>query len=202
MTAAKPHLLGALLLSLLLSACGSTPQSDYYRLSATGTGGSADAPSLGIGPVTIPEYLDRNSLVFARGDNQLRIASYQRWAEPLGEGVTRVLGLNLASALDTQNVRPFPWAASDRPAYAVQVWLLALDASAERTTLVAEWRLHDPARQREIVRRMGRYEDSGSDDGATLAATYSRLLQRLSDDIAAAVRADTAAAHSGETAAR
>ncbi|GAB3289363.1 PqiC family protein [Parahaliea aestuarii] len=193
MIAATQRLPAALLLTLLLTACGSTPQSDYYRLSASGKGGSGDAPSLGIGPIAIPEYLDRNSMVFARGDNQLHIASYQRWAEPLGKGVSRVLGLNLSGALDTQNIRPFPWAASDRPAYAVQVWLLELDASAERTTLVAEWRLHDPREQREIVRRMGRYEDSGSEDGAALAAAYSRLLQRLSDDIAAAVRAEMTA---------
>lgn len=183
----------ALLLSLLLAACGSTPQSNYYRLSATGSGGQGDSPALGIGPVVIPEYLDRNSMVFVTGDNQLYIASYERWAEPLQTGISRVLGLNLSEALDTQDIRPFPWPASDRPAYAVQVWLLELDASAGQTSLVAEWRLHEPATGRDLARRIGRYQESGSDrDGAALAAAYSRLLRQLSDDIARALRDDLA----------
>ncbi|TXS92120.1 membrane integrity-associated transporter subunit PqiC [Parahaliea maris] len=190
----------ALLLALLLAACGSTPQSKYYRLSATGSGGEGVSPSLGIGPIVIPEYLDRNSMVFVSGDNQLHIASYERWAEPLSHGITRVLGLNLSEALDTQDIRPFPWPASDRPAYAVQVWLLELDAGADQTTLVAEWRLREPGSDREIARRIGRYQSGGSDrDGAAMAAAYSHLLRQLTDDIARALREDMAALENEES---
>jgi uncharacterized lipoprotein YmbA len=182
---------GLLLLSLLLAACGSTPQSNYYRLNTTATGGMGDAPSVGIGPIEIPEYLNRNSMVFNRGDNQLHIASFERWAEPLSEGVQRVLGLNLSSRLDTQNIRPFPWPGSDAPAYGVQVWVLSLEASEESTRLVAEWRLHRPAEGREVARRISRYQERGSgSDGAVLAASYSRLLERLGEEIASAIEAD------------
>jgi len=183
--------IGLLLLALSLAACGSTPRSDYYRLSSAGAGGSGDTPAIGIGPIQIPEYLNRNSMVFSRGDNQLHIASFQRWAEPLSEGVKRVLGLNLSSALNTENIRPFPWPASDAPDYGVQVWILSLDASAEATRLVAEWRLHAPGEGREVTRRISRYEEAGTEtDGAALAASYSRLLGRLGQEIAAAIEAD------------
>lgn len=188
------RLLTLLLLTSLLAACGSTPQSNYYRLSAASGGGAGESPSLGIGPIHIPEYLNRNSMVFSRGDNQLHIASFERWAEPLSNGVQRVLGLNLSSALDTQNIRPFPWSAEDAPDYGVRVWVLSLDTASEATTLVAEWRLHAPAEGREIARRISRYREAGSrGDGATLAASYSRLLERLSSDIAAAIRTDMSA---------
>ncbi|MBN7798457.1 PqiC family protein [Parahaliea mediterranea] len=183
--------IGLLLLALSLAACGSTPRSDYYRLSSASAGGSGDAPAIGIGPIQIPEYLNRNSMVFSRGDNQLHIASFQRWAEPLSEGVKRVLGLNLSSALDTENIRPFPWPPSDAPDYGVQVWILSLDASSETTRLVAEWRLHVPGEGREVMRRISRYEEAGTEtDGGALAASYSRLLGRLSEEIAAAIAAD------------
>lgn len=184
---------GLFLLCLLLAACGSTPKSSYYRLSAGASAGTGASPSVGIGPIQIPEYLNRNSMVFNRGDNQLHIASFERWAEPLSNGVQRVLGLNLSGALDTQNIRPFPWPASDAPAYGVQVWILALDTGPEATRLVAEWRLSAPGQEREVTRRISRFEEAGSDaNGAVLAASYSRLLGRLGDDIAAAIRADMA----------
>lgn len=183
--------IGLLLLTLALAACGSTPQSNYYRLSTPAAGGEGSAPAVGIGPIQIPEYLNRNSMVFSRGDNRLHIASFERWAEPLSQGVQRVLGLNLSEALDTQDIRPFPWPASDRPAYGVQIWILSLDTSAQATRLVAEWRLHAPGESREVARRISRFEAAGSDaDGAALAASYSGLLGQLSGEIAAAIRED------------
>lgn len=95
---------------MLLAACGSSPQHNFYLLSAESRGGATgQSPSLGIGPIEIPEYLNRSSLVFSRGSNQLHIASFERWAEPLDDGIQRVLGLNLAAQLGTQNIRPYPW---------------------------------------------------------------------------------------------
>ncbi len=182
------------MLLLALGACGSTPESAYYRLSGSATGGSGDGPAVGIGPVEIPEYLNRNSMLFNYNDNALHVASYQRWAEPLGDGITRVVGLNLARSLDTQNIRTFPWPPLDRPDYSVQIWLLVLDASTEHTRLVAEWRLWQPGSKREVMRRISRYEEDGIDfDGGALAAATSRMLLQLSEDIAASIRADQSA---------
>ena len=74
-----PSLLAGML--IVLAACGSTPPSDYYVLSAAATETpSGDSPSLGVGPVSIPEYLNRNSMVFNRDGNKLEIASFARWA--------------------------------------------------------------------------------------------------------------------------
>ena len=88
-----------LLLPLLLSACLSTPPSHYYLLSAhDGDQPTGVNPSVGIGPISLPEYLNRNSMVYRREDNQLQIAGYERWAEPLTDGILRVIGLNLAMA--------------------------------------------------------------------------------------------------------
>ncbi len=179
-----------LMLTLVLCACGSTPQSSYYRLSASGTPGSGSGPALGVGPITVPEYLNRNSMIFSEGDNELHVASFQRWAEPLQDGITRVVGLNLSSALDTQNIRPFPWPPNDSPDYAVQIWILSVDTSPEQTDLAVEWRLRDMVKGKEITRRIGHYKGPGANfDGAALSAAYSDTLRQLSEDIATAVRA-------------
>ncbi len=185
--------IGIVSLVLLLAACGSTPQSNYYRLSASTSGGQGDSPAIGVGPIEIPEYLNRNSMVFSQGANQLHIAGYQRWAEPLEDGITRALGLNLAEALDTQNIRPFPWPPSDAPQYAVQLWLISLDAGPQQTRMVLEWRLRHVEERREVARRISHFEGAGANlDGAALAAICSDMLHRLSGEIAARIRSDQA----------
>ena len=187
---------GIFCLALLLSiaGCGTTPQSSYYLLSSPISDlPSGTEPAIGIGPIALPEYLNRNSMVFLRGGNELEIASFERWAEPLGDGVQRVLAMNLASMLDTQNVRAFPWARSRAPEYAVRLRIAGLDADENRARLVAEWALltgGDPAT--EITRRLTRNETALTTDrprGDAVAQAYSDLLYQLSEEIAAAIRA-------------
>lgn len=184
--------LGVLLGALLLAGCASSPSYNYYLLSAQVADGIADdGPALGIGPITIPEYLNRNSMVFTRGSNQLRLADYDRWAEPLAEGIQRVLSLNLSAELGSHNIRPHPWARSDAPDYAVQVWLLSLDINNQRAELVAEWRVSRPAANRDIERRISRLSQALPDadwQPADAAAAYSDLLQSLGSELAAVIR--------------
>jgi len=53
----------SLALPLLAASCGTTPASKYYLLGADVTEFPvASSPSLGVGPIEIPEYLNRNSL--------------------------------------------------------------------------------------------------------------------------------------------
>jgi len=186
------RLLGSAVAALLLVACSSSPQHNFYLLSAENrTLTSGQTPSLGIGPIEIPEYLNRNSLVYSRGSNQLHIASFERWAEPLADGIERVLGLNLAAELGTQNIRPHPWQRTDAPAYAVQLWVLSLDAAGEEAELVVEWRVTRPGESRPLERRISRLSQPlpGPEwQAADAAGAYSKLLQALSAEIAAVIR--------------
>jgi uncharacterized lipoprotein YmbA len=178
--------------ALLLVACGSSPQHNFYLLSAESRAlASGQSPSLGIGPIEIPEYLNRNSLVYSRGSNQLHIASFERWAEPLADGIERVLGLNLAAELGTQNIRPHPWQRTDAPAYAVQLWVLSLDAAGQEAELVVEWRVSRPGESAPLERRISRLSQPlpGPEwQAADAAGAYSKLLQALSAEIAAVIR--------------
>src|SRR3954471_156925 len=54
----------------------------------------ANAPFLGIGPIKIPGYLDREQLVTRISQNRFAIAENDRWAEPLEENFARVLSEN------------------------------------------------------------------------------------------------------------
>ncbi len=176
---------------LLLTACGSTPANHYYLLTAReGPGPGGQSPSVGIGPVKVPEYLNRSNLVYQRDGNQLQIAQFERWAEPLEEGIVRVLGLNLAALLDTQDIRQFPWHPDRAPQFAVSVRLLGLDAGRDGTRLEAEWLLHRPATGETVQRGLSRFTHPGAGEPVPgeLPAAYSELLYRLSEEIAGAIR--------------
>ncbi len=188
------HLLLALTLSLALAGCGTSPASNYYLLSSdTGQTPSGSTPSIGVGPVKIPEYLNRNAFIYNREGNRLHIASFERWAEPMDSGISRVVSLNLASLLDTQDVQGYPWPRSERPEYAVEISLLSLDASDRKASLVAEWRLHRPQSNETIIRRISKLDydmPPGPVTAAEIAPAYSNLLHQLSEIIAAAISAD------------
>lgn len=190
--------LACILLAGLLAACGSSPRNDYYRLTANTTAiPTGSSPSLGVGPIEIPAYLDREQLVYALDGNQLQLAPAAHWAEPLDAGVGRVLALNLAGRLDTQNVRSFPWHPQRAPDYGVRINVLTLDAGADEARLTTEWLVYRPASGEEVARRLSRLTRPLAAAEATparLPAVYSELLDRLSAEIAAAISADSAGA--------
>ncbi len=179
---------------LTLGGCGTTPPSKYYLLSAeAGQFPSGSTPSLGVGPIEIPEYLNRNALVYNREGNRLHIASFERWAEPLDSSISRVIRLNLASLLNTQDVQTFPWSNSDQPEYGVEVTVLNLNANNTRARLVAEWHMYRGQNRETILRRVIELEHpiQGSPITASeVAPAYSNLLLQLSEIIATAISED------------
>jgi len=183
-----------LALVLTIVACGTTPASKFYLLSANaGQFPSGATPSLGVGPIEIPEYLNRNSLVYNREGNRLHIASFERWAEPLDSSIGRVIRMNLASLLDTQNVQSYPWSNSDRPDYGIEVTVLNLGASDREARLVAEWHIYRGQNRESILRRVVELETPIATSPATaaeVAPAYSNLLLQLSEIIAAAISRD------------
>ena len=186
----------ALLLGGLLSGCGSSPPNNVYVLSAqdfpapTGT-----TPSIGIGPVAVPEYQNRKDMVINRDGNALQVANLNQWGEPLDAGVQRVLVLNLAGLLNTQDVSGFPWQAQRAPGYGVRVNVLQLEAGEQQALLTAEWQVFRPADGALVQRRISRLQaplSSAATRPAQVASTDSALLLQLSEAIAGAISADQA----------
>jgi uncharacterized lipoprotein YmbA len=189
-----------ILSALCITACSTTPQSNYYVLSAAEVAAiSGSTPSVGVGPISMPEYLNRERLVSSRDGNALHLANFDRWAEPISEGMLRVIMLNLAQLLDTENVQRFPWRRSQQPDYSVQIDLLKLDASAAGSRLLAEWSLIRVADRSTLVRRLSDLREPlpGSElHNQDIPALYSNLLLQLSKLIAAEI---SAAEDSGNT---
>ena len=183
----------AILILPLLSACGTTPSSHHYLLTAPEAPLPTGAtPSLGIGPIGIPQYLNRDSLVRRSNTNSLAISSTERWAEPLDEGILRVIGLNLAGLLQTENVRLYPWHPNRSPEYAVKLRVVEMDSTPQTVTLTAEWFVYRVADNTTVQRRLSRQSvplDATTTDTNALVNTYSALLYDISLEIAEVIRA-------------
>ena len=197
MKATRISVTGMALLLLMVAGCGSSPRSNHYLLTTdVSTPPDGETPSLGIGPVVGPEVLNRNSMVYSRQGNQLEISSTERWAEPLEAGIKRVVGINLASSLDTQDIRYFPWNAGKPPEFGISISLLSLDADDDEATLAAEWRVFRPATGESVVRRISHLRlalPTGTLTAQQIAPAYSELLSQLSNLIAGAIEQDLAA---------
>ena len=96
------------LLILCTAGCANSPPSDFFILTpvAGGAASAAAAPgieplSLGVGPVKIPEYLNRAQIVTRPGPNRLDVNEFNRWGGSLAPNISSVIAQNLAVLLGT-----------------------------------------------------------------------------------------------------
>ncbi len=190
-----PMLATCLWLSIL-AGCGVTQPARYYILTPVGDGGmeTVSGPALGIGPVTLPAYLDRPEIAHRSGDNQLYFADSERWAEPLKTTFSRTLAENLAVLLPTNRINLYPWARSTRIDYQITVDVTRFEADASGTViLVAGWQVVRSDDSSVVSRHRQTYtEAAGSMAYPAIVAAQSRTLARLSQDIVASVNRHSA----------
>jgi len=59
---------------------------------------------VGLRAVEVPAYLQTRFMVVRTGTNEIRFAEFDRWAEPIDEGISRVLKHSLGSADHVESV--------------------------------------------------------------------------------------------------
>lgn len=175
----------------LVAGCGGSSATRLHVLSITPAPAASDRlnATIGVGPVRVPEALDRLQLVSRDSAGTLVVSDTQRWAEPLGEALTRVLSEDLARRLGANSVARFPWRPSAAPRMQVPVDVLRFDAGPEAAvSLEARWRVLgadgsvlEPARRSRIeVPFTGGIED--------LVRAHGEAAARLAADIEAGLR--------------
>jgi uncharacterized lipoprotein YmbA len=191
-------------LSLIVSAgClnlgeGTQEATRYYILSPLSTSElKKDVPddtksvAIGLGPVTFPEYLNRPQVVVRSSRNQLQIAEFARWAEPLGENFSRVLVENLSALLSTDRIVPYPRKKSMPMNYQVTVDVIRFDGTpGGNASLVARWTVLGDDRTKVLwEKKSSLSEPTGGQGYEALVSAESRLVAALSREIAAAINA-------------
>ena len=144
--------------------------------------------SLGIGPITLPAYLDRPQIVTRTSHAKLDLSEFEQWAAPLQDDVPRVLADNLSYLIPTNHVTVFPWQRSTLIDYQITVDITHFEGTlGESSALTARWRILGED-GRELLMKTSSFSEqvSGQDHEATVAS-MSRTLGALSREIAAAL---------------
>jgi hypothetical protein len=188
-----PHILAALGLAAVSSGCallrGPTVQpTRFYVLDAALEPRSAGPPlSIGLGPVSLPTYLDRPEMVDRIGENQLTFDEFNRWSEPLKDNFVRVLATDLDRLLDLERLVSYPWYSSTPIDYAVSIVVLRFEPQPEGDVLLhARWTIGDGRGHTAVNRESSLRHPGGSP--ADRAAAMTTLTGELAADIAAALR--------------
>ena len=192
----------ALVLATSQNACMFRAQPDsfrYYTLasSAEPSVRSASGLTVGLGPVTLPGYLSRSSLVTRVDDTRVHYSEGDLWAEPPGKQFTRTLSENLSRALGGARIVDYAWYPSVPIDVAVAVNVLAFEVdSTGAATLNADWALRDPhSRQVGYEGQSAIVEPAGGSPreaaGGAAVAALSRALAQLSREVAMGIVSNT-----------
>lgn len=181
------------LLALVLAGCVSSgPKESYYTLAAppsTASVPSSTSPSIYVGPVSVPDSVDRTAMVLGTSANQVEISDTYRWAEPLKTAIPRVLAEVLSREMQTQRVLASRQAATLPVDYRVALEVQRFESSLDQGALIdAVWTI---AAAKGGATRTGRtvaQEPAPTRDIQGLAAAHSRALERIGRDIAAALK--------------
>ena len=173
-------------LALGLASCAS-PDPAVYTLRAVPGQVRAGGPSaIKLARPGLAGYLDRPEIVRDSAANRLQLRSGERWGEPLGDMIGRVLAEDLSQRLSGSSVFTEAGSISVDPAATIELDIQRFDLDASNTVVlqaqvaVEPGRSHDPIGTRSIRLSLPPAADSTSD----LVTAESTLLGQLADAIA------------------
>jgi len=176
------------LAALLLAGC-QTPDSRLYTLAvippsapvALGGGAGASGGTLALGALELPPLVDRPQIVRRIDPNRVETLEFDRWAEPLADGLRATLAGDLAARLPGRSVLPVAGAAPGAGVAVLAVTVLTLEAGVDgRVRLDTQWTLANGPRHRDTLEVR-----ASSGDPAALVAAMSAAVAALADRVAA-----------------
>lgn len=188
----------ALCLASVLTGCSRSPRVTFYTLVPgtqlkTSAPATVAAPTIVVGPVTLPEMVDRPQLVLRVAANRVDILESHRWAEPLKSGIPRLIAEDLRRLLGSEHVSSYLQHTGTNADYRILLDIQRFEATpGEAVTVEAAWSLRRTAGG---ILKTGHsliHEpvEAGTTDYDSLVAAYGRALLAVSADLAQSIRAE------------
>lgn len=180
------------LAAAILAGCAS-PHASFYRLAAdpslTAMTASPPKQSVIVGPVTVPDLVDRPQIVTRSTNNEVAIDEYARWGEPIRSSIADAIAGDLTLLLGSDRVAVASRAVADPQAWRVRVDIQQFESvPGDAVAIDAHWSIHRFGDDATLSgRSLVREPVSGTDYGALVAA-HSRALASVSRDIATAIQ--------------
>ena len=148
LTRSRFIVVSVLVLAPLVNGCTNSAKSiQFYRLTAdvelTNTphvNKKDKGPVVGLGPIRIPDYLNRPQIIVAVTPHQYLLSEDHRWAERLDQNISLALYQVLPSQLNTDRLVRYPWAQREVVDYQVSMDIIEFNVDATgQSRLVAQW---------------------------------------------------------------
>ena len=189
----------AVAMSLTLVGClGSSRPARFYTLAPLqvrdGPVSPATDATLVIGPVEIPDYIERQQIVTRTGANELVVSEFDRWGSSLDDQFTGSLVATLSDRLAPQQVAVVPWRSAIRSggvAYRVAVSVSRFDGiPGQSVVLQGRWELlaQSGGKEKSLgVREASVTEQIDGDGYEALVVAMQRALVRFGQQMGDAV---------------
>jgi uncharacterized protein len=189
-------------LSFLAVGCGTPSKEYFYTLSdytlsdytvghlATDDAAATESNySVAIGPVSVPEGVDRPQMVVRAGGNRVEMSELHRWAEPLKSEIPRVLAVHLRRALRTARIGTADQSASLDADYRIAVDVQRFESTlGQGVTIEALWSVRAAEGGSVRAGRSVVSEPARGADHEALAAAHGRTLAQMAGELAGAIR--------------
>lgn len=156
----------------------------------------AFSQSISLGPITLPDIVDRPQLVLRTSEHRVVFTETHRWAGPLKAEIARVLADHLAYLLGTRSISFYPQRGAERAEVKVSVDVQRFESILGKTaTIDAIWTVQ----WADGMQRTDNTHVQESVTGETydaLVAAHSRALMAVSQGIASSIRGGGVAASS------
>jgi uncharacterized lipoprotein YmbA len=145
---------------------------------------------VGVGPVSVADYLDRSHIVVRKSETQLELEEFDRWAGSPAKEIQRVLGANLATLLGTERITGYPWKSGIAPDITVEAAVERFEYDAAgKVWLVASWQVFDENGRRVVAFHRSMLNKESKADYNSISAALSDLTAELAQAVATSVRA-------------
>lgn len=193
----RNFLLSMLLLWLIsaLTACSRSPRVNFYTLESgvitESAANSTNNQGVIIGPVTLPDLVDRPQIVLRVAANQVEILEEQRWAEPLKSGIPRFIADDLGGMIGSDRVYSYLQNSSADSDCRVVLDITRFEAvRGEGVTVEAVWSLRRGPGRAVITGYFQQHEPVKAGGYDSVVAAYGRALHVLSCDLLKVLRAE------------
>ncbi|MEX3957476.1 membrane integrity-associated transporter subunit PqiC [Trinickia sp. EG282A] len=181
----------AIALDVFAVACTTSPAARFYTLSPVQLAEprrGVKPIAIAIGPVTVPDLVDRPQIVSTIDANRVSIDEFARWADPLKSQIGRALAEDLMQLIPGSVVSVYPQRASGS-GYGVSVDVQSFDSpmGGGEVTLAVIWSVRPPRGSAVDGRSVVREAVTGVGYDALVNA-HSRALASVAKDIAAATQ--------------
>jgi uncharacterized lipoprotein YmbA len=186
------------LLALALSGCiGTSQPAHFYTLSSLRgpepiphSTSTSHGTIVAVGPVAIPDHLNRLEIITRAGQNEMRVNEFERWTGALDTGLLRAVIEDLSVLLPTDRFSVIRWSPAVQrdmlTAYRITADVMRFDAAPGGTVfLEADWVVYGKEKEVVLAKRSSVSRKVNGTEFTNLVAAMSGAVEDLCREIAA-----------------